>query len=277
MLITPLTNHHPQKVIVVGNSASGIDISMQLATVAHNPILISEKEKYAPSNQDGAKTWARHVPEITEFIPETRSVRFADGSEEPDIDAVIFCTGFHYSFPFLQSLNPSVVVEDGSHVAHLWQHMLYTADPTLAFLAIPQRIVPFPIAEAQSAVIARMWAGRLDVPSEKEMEAWVRNLTESAGEGKARHVLAFPLDLNYINLMYGLSMEAARGEGLENDGMGKKPPYWNNEKAWIRQRIPYIKVASRALGSRRHEVKTLKQLGFDYAAWAAENEVGVGE
>ena len=214
-----------------------------------------------------------HVPEIAEFIPESRGVRFADGSVESDIDAVIFCTGFHYSFPFLQSLNPSVTVADGSHAAHLWQHMLYTADPTLAFLAIPQRIVPFPIAEAQSAVIARMWAGRLDVPTENQMEDWVQKLAQESDSGKARHVLAFPLDLNYINSMYAMSMNAAREQGLENDGIGKKPPFWSREKGWIRKRIPHIKVASRALGNKRHEVKTLEQLGFDYALWKSKHSM----
>lgn len=262
-----------QKVIVVGYSASGIDISTQLPIAAQTPILISEKEEHIPAGQVSTNDWAHHVPEIAEFIPESRAVRFADGSVESDIDAVIFCTGFHYSFPFLQSLNPSVTVADGSHAAHLWQHMLYTADPTLAFLAIPQRIVPFPIAEAQSAVIARMWAGRLDVPSEKEMEDWVQNLAAECDGGKARHVLAFPLDLNYINSMYEMSMKAARRQELDNDGIGKKPPFWSREKGWIRKRIPHIKVASRALGDKRHEVKTLEQLGFNYALWKSQHSM----
>lgn len=257
-----------QKVIVVGNSASGVDVSAQLSTVAKQPIFVSEKEK--PTVIPPAKEpWAAGVPEIVEFLPSQRGVRFANDQIENDIDAVIFCTGFHYSYPFLKSLDPTVVVPSGGHAAHLWEQILYTADPTLSFLSVPQRIVPFPIAEAQSAIIARIWSGRLRPPSEAAMEAWVREQHEKKGEGKAIHVMAFPEDVDYINRLYELSKAATKvpGLGLENDGEGKRPPYWGLDKRWVRERVPKIKLASRAAGDKRHELRTLEDLGFDYEEW----------
>lgn len=194
-------------------------------------------------------------------------MRFANGNVEKDVDAVVFCTGYHYSFPFLRGLEPSIVVPDGSHAANLWEHILYTEDPTLAFLSVPQRIVPFPVSEAQSGVIARMWADRLPAPPRTEMENWVQRLREEKGDSKALHNLAFPKDMIYINRLHGLSMRARRVPRLENDGAGKQPPYWGAEKAWTRERFPMIKLASRALGEERHKVKTLKELGFDYEEW----------
>lgn len=216
------------------------------------------------------------MPEIVEFLPEQRGVRFANGRVENDIDAVIFCTGFHYSYPFLQGLKPPVVVPDGGHAAHLWEHIVYASDPTLAFLSIPQRVVPFPIAEAQSAVIARIWSGRLPPPSQQEMDTWVDQAHQEKGAGKAIHLMAFPTDVDYINRLHDLSAIAKKAPelGLENGGEGKRPPYWGLDKRWVRERVPKIKIASRAVGEKRHEIKTLEDLGFDYAEWKKSVEVG---
>lgn len=255
-----------QRVIIVGNSASGVDVSAQLSVLARHPIFISEKEK--PTVTPPAKEpWAANVSQIVEFLPSQRGVRFADGRVESDIDAVIFCTGFHYSYPFLKTLEPSVVVPDGGHAAHLWEHILYTADPTLAFLSVPQRVVPFPIAESQSAIISRIWSGRLAAPTPSAMDSWVSAEHEDKGAGKAIHLMFFPTDVEYINRLHELSTTASKAQGLENEGEGKRPPYWGLNKRWVRERVPKIKLASRAMGDRRHEIKTLEDLGFDYEEW----------
>lgn len=254
-------------------------MSAQLSTLARLPVLVSEREKPSPTNPASSSTpWATLVPEIVEFIPSTRSARFADGRVEHDVDAVIFCTGFHYSYPFLSSLQPSVVTPRGSHAAHLWEHVLYAADPTLAFLSVPQRIVPFPVSEAQSAVVARIWSGRLEAPTRQEMDAWVDEQHKVKGAGKAIHIMGFPEDVDYVNRLFDLSgtaKEAAAEKGLENGGKGKTPPYWDRETRWVRRRVPEIKMASRAVGERRHELRTLKDLGFDYEEW--KKTAGEGE
>lgn len=250
-------------------------MSAQLSTVARHPIFVSEKEK-ATVIPPAKESWAASVPEIVEFQPSERGVRFANGHVENDIDAVIFCTGFHYSYPFLKSLSPPVVVPSGGHAAHLWEQILYTADPTLSFLSVPQRIVPFPIAEAQSALIARIWSGRLSPPSEDAMESWVAEQHKAKGEGKAIHVMAFPEDVDYINRLHELSKSATKAPelDLDNDGQGKMPPYWGLEKRWVRERVPKIKLASRAAGDKRHELRSLEDLGFDYEEWKRTIEEG---
>jgi hypothetical protein len=260
-------------VIVVGNSASGIDLSAQIATVCQTPVLVSEKEKPNPSTPstpaavDDEPPSIRNVPEIAEFLPAQRGVRFADGIVETDIDAVVFCTGYFYSFPFLRSLTPPVVT-DGSHVPGLYQHILSIHEPTLVFIGIPQRVVPFPLAEAQSAWVARLFSGRLALPPTETMRSWEEQLIrERGGPSKLIHNLAFPRDVQYINKLHAMSLAAERIPALENDGVGKMPPYWGAEKAWVRERVPLIKLAARALGEKRHSIKTLEQLGFDYQMW----------
>lgn len=240
---------------------------MQLSTLAKLPVLVSEKEKPNPGQLIDEKPWEDQVPEIVEFLPRERGVRFASGRVDKDIDAVIFCTGFHYSYPFLKSLDPAIVVPGGRHAAHLWEHILYTADPTLAFLSVPQRIIPFPIAEAQSAIIARIWSGRLSPPSSRQMNEWVENIEKETGGGKAIHIMTGGADVDYINNFHRLAATAEKAPelGLENGGEGKEPPYWGSEKRWVRERTPKIKLASRAAGDKRHELRKLEDMGFDFA------------
>ncbi|KAM3516244.1 hypothetical protein MY11210_000003 [Beauveria gryllotalpidicola] len=254
-----------KKVLVVGNAASGIDISRQIATAARLPVLISEKDTPGTDDLPAPTTWSRHVGEVASLLPATRSVRFTSGHVETHIDFVVFCTGYHYSFPFLLTLAPTVLAPDGTYADHLWEHMLYVPDPTLAFLVVPKRVVPFPLAEAQVAVIARLWAGRLDVPPKEEREAWVRRRREESAPG-ARHTLGYPQDVEYINRLHALSEGARPACGLEREGAGKEPPFWDEETSWVRSQIFAIKLASRELGERRKECKTLADLGFDFHA-----------
>ncbi|OAA62091.1 Flavin monooxygenase-like protein [Cordyceps fumosorosea ARSEF 2679] len=258
-----------KKVLVVGNSASGIDISHQIVTTAQLPVLISEKGAPGadPAALPAPTSWSRHVGQVAELLPATRSARLTSGRVESGLDAVVFCTGYHYSFPFLTSLAPHLAAPDGTYADHLWEHLLYAPDATLAVLAVPKRVVPFPLAEAQAAVVARAWAGRLDLPARAERDAWVRRLVTEAAPA-ARHTLSYPQDADYIDRLYEMSARARpdAARGLEGGGAGKRPPYWDEETRWVRSQIFAIKVASRELGERRKECKTLADLGFDFNA-----------
>lgn len=201
-------------------------------------------------------------------------MQFVNGHEERNVDHIIFCTGYHFSIPFLSSLQPPLVT-DGVRPRHLYQHVFYSKEPTLALIGFPQRIVPFPFSQAQGAWLARILSGRAALPSEIEMERWIGEWTVDHGDGRSFNTLAFPLDAAYINSLYDLSSNAARKEGLENDGQGRRPPFWGEKEKWTRARFPLIKKAAQALGDRRAEVKSLEQLGFDFEKEVAQ-DAGAG-
>ncbi|CAH0050835.1 unnamed protein product [Clonostachys solani] len=252
-----------KKVIVVGNSASGIDLSAQIQTVSKLPVIISERSPQVTGG-DEQSGWSKQVPEIAELTPEGRRVRFANGHVEEDVDVVVFCTGYHYSFPFLRGLSPPIVT-DGSYARNLYQHLVYINEPTLAIVGIPQRIIPFPFTETQVGWMARVWAGRAKLPAEEEMREWeAAKRREKEGQEKSFHVMPFPQDVDYINLLHGFSEKAETRPGLDNGGRGKIPPYWDAYKRWLRQQTPLIKAAARKLGEKRREIRTLEQLGFHY-------------
>lgn len=224
------------------------------------PLLRSQRsESFLLSDPSATK---QEKPEILRFAPEDRSVHFADGTVEADVDAILYCTGYFYSFPFFNSLDPPLV-SDGTHVENLYQHLLYRPHPTLALPTLNQKIIPFPIAEAQSAVIARLWSDRLALPSEAEMEAWEEQKLKDTGGGRDFHVLKFPKDADYINELYRWSM-SAEGHG------GKDPPFWDEKAYWMRERFPAIKKAFQDLGEGRHEVRSLEEVGFSFDEWKRE-------
>jgi hypothetical protein len=152
----------------------------------------------------------REVPPIARFLPEKRGVEFEDGTIESDIDAIVFATGYFYSLPFLENVKPALIT-DGSHVNHTFQHLFFAPQPTLSFLALNQRVIPFPIAEAQASVIARVYSGRISLPSYIEMRKWEEEIIAEMGHGRNFHLLPFPKDGNYIN---ELSHWALRATGL---------------------------------------------------------------
>lgn len=238
---------------------------MQIMTTCKKPLIQSTRsESYLVSDISSTKI---DKPEIAQYILEDRAVRFTDGSVETDIDAVLYATGYFYSFPFLKELMPQLI-GDGTHVQNLYQHMIYRQHPTMAFPVLQQRVIPFPMAEVQSAVIARLWSGRLSLPSEDEMKAWEDSVLEETGGGRGFHILQFPKDASYINAMHDWAMSAP-----DADTKGKKPPRWGEKEYWMRERFASIKKAFQDRGEDRHNITTIEELGFNFEDYQKEKEL----
>jgi cation diffusion facilitator CzcD-associated flavoprotein CzcO len=255
--------YHNKKVIIVGNGASGVNIASQIGEVAQVPLFISSR---SASWLHSAANGREDVPEIAEFISpskETRAVRFTDGQVERGIDTVLFCTGYLYSFPFLSSIH-SQLISDGFSIQDLYQHIFCIDHPSLAFLAVPQRILVIPLSEAQAAVIARVWSGRLHLPARELMYEWWRD-RKIQKDGKKLHVLNYPEDIDHHNALYDLATKA-------NGAKGKMPGRWTEKTRWTRENFPHIQKAFMDLGDARHNIKTEEELGFSYTAWLASEE-----
>lgn len=202
-----------RKVVVVGNSASGLDIASQIrrvraaGTVA--PVIISVQTATSDDmrrfvEEDRGSGAYDEAPPIARFLAEQKGVEFADGRVELGVDRVLFATGYLYTFPFLKSLTAATasalggdaghdgvlhdsssssampLITDGSRVHNLAKHLLHVAHPTLAFPGLPIKVIPFPLAEAQAAVLARLWSNALPLPPRAVLEAWEREPAEEA-------------------------------------------------------------------------------------------------
>ncbi|KAL9011060.1 MAG: hypothetical protein Q9173_004060 [Seirophora scorigena] len=248
-----------KKVIVVGNSASGVDIAAQISTVSSLPLLNS-KRSAAPEHQRIAP-WKLDMPEIAEFLAPSasrpRAVRFTNNEIECNIEAIVFCTGYYYSFPFLSSLRPPVIIT-GERVENLYKHIVSIPHPTLAFIGLPYKIIPFRTYEGQAAVVARIWSGRLSLPPHRQMRAWEAQRIREKGAGKKFHELANLEDFRYHNDLVDWALKAQPGKG---DDEFTVPPRWSKEDEVVRKNIPAIKEAFAEMGHARHAVGSLDELG----------------
>jgi cation diffusion facilitator CzcD-associated flavoprotein CzcO len=239
-----------KKVIVVGSGPSGLDIGTQISYVCRKPLLNSVR---TPSSIQFGQEDKEEVPPIVEYLSKSRGVRFADGREEHNIDAIVYCTGYLYSYPFLKSIKPPFVT-DGGRARGLYRQLFSIAHPTIAFTALSQRIIPFPLSEVQSAAIAKVWSNKLDLPPVEEQWELERKQVEELGGGKSFHLLPYPKDANYINSLYEWA-ESARDE------FKKQPPYWGAKECWIRERFGKMRKAFVDGGKK---AKTMEELGFRF-------------
>ncbi|XP_015491351.1 dimethylaniline monooxygenase [N-oxide-forming] 5-like isoform X4 [Parus major] len=115
----------------------------------------------------------RVKPNIQEFT-ETSAI-FEDGTRE-DIDAVVFATGYSFSFPFLKDFK---VVENQ---IPLYKFM-FPPDlekPTLAFIGFVQPLgAIMPISELQCRWATRVFKGLSELPPQHDMEADIEQKKEA--------------------------------------------------------------------------------------------------
>lgn len=119
----------------------------------------------------------------------------------------MFATGYLYSFPFASpahapfSTHPFTVSptpvgpttpSGGFRVHNLDSRQLfYLPSPTLAFLALPLNVIPFPVAEAQGRLLAAYYSNTLPQPLEFKAGA-----PEDEIEAKNPHVWLGEREMN---------------------------------------------------------------------------------
>jgi cation diffusion facilitator CzcD-associated flavoprotein CzcO len=109
-------------------------------------------------------------------------VVFTDGTAE-EADAVVYCTGFRMSFPFLPAGCPGA--EGGA--VELYRRVVAPDRPGLYFLGLirPHGSITR-LVEAQARWVARLVAGEVSLPSEdvmrKEIQAYLSGIEERYGK-----------------------------------------------------------------------------------------------
>ena len=246
-----------KKVIVVGNAASGLDIASQINSVCRKPLLLSVQTPTPGPNLEFVG--AEEVPVIDEFMVVERGVKFADGRVETDVDAIVFATGYLFTFPFLTTLQPPLLT-DGRRVHGLYRDLFHIDHPTLVFPGLPIKVVPFAVAESQACIFSRTWANLLPLPSRADMRKW--EAEESQRRGASFHVWPKGGDAEFINWVHSwISQVETAGKTA-----GKMPPRWNNELIWERQIYADAKLKFEISG---RTAKSLAELGFEY--WPGKN------
>ncbi|XP_004955727.2 flavin-containing monooxygenase FMO GS-OX-like 8 [Setaria italica] len=162
--------YRDETVVIVGCGDSGLDIALDLSGVAKEVHLsartVGDATTPAVSNILANHSDMHLHPQVHRLCEDGRVV-FADGSSVV-ADTVIYCTGYLYSFPFLDT--GGVVTVDDNRVGPLFEHTFPPAlAPSLSFVGIPMRVfVPW-FLEAQARWIARVLSGTAALPPEQDM------------------------------------------------------------------------------------------------------------
>ncbi|XP_010259011.1 PREDICTED: flavin-containing monooxygenase FMO GS-OX-like 3 [Nelumbo nucifera] len=170
-----------QVVVLIGSSASAVDISMDIAVVAKE-VHISSRSATPGEIGKLAGYDNMWLHSMVERAQEDGTVAFQDGSFA-HVDVILHCTGYRYHFPFLEMRN--ILSVDDNRVGPLYKHIFPPSlAPWLSFIGLPFMVVPFPLFELQSRWVAGILSGRFTLPSEEEMMEDVKDFyskIESAG------------------------------------------------------------------------------------------------
>lgn len=159
-------------VLVVGGGSSANDIVRELASVA-TKVYQSIRTQTELSRQAIERNPANvHQISLISHIDNEEGVSCIQlqDDELKDVDVIIFGTGYLYSFPFLPFQKDDLIMT-GQKVHHLNHYMFYKKNPTLCFLGLPIRVVPMPLMQRQSIVMARYWAGKIPMVPDQEMDS----------------------------------------------------------------------------------------------------------
>eukprot|EP00850_Spirogloea_muscicola_P008224 SM000043S15852 [mRNA] locus=s43:559638:561139:+ [translate_table: standard] len=161
-------------VVVIGAASSGEDISREVATLAREVHICSRhwlpRDTAATPHllESPTNLWRR--PMVT-CASADGTVTFGDG-HCTHADVILHCTGYLYSLPFLD-VHGAVEVADNC-VTPVYQHVFPPSlAPTLSFVGLPWKVVPFPLCEMQSKWIAKVLAGSAKLPARCDMQAVV--------------------------------------------------------------------------------------------------------
>lgn len=219
-----------KKVLIIGNSASGHDLSVDLVGTASAPVYQSRRSK-ARWDGDGPLSGIEWKPTIKEYLPSGRIV-FEDDTYLDDIDAVLYCTGYKPSFPFwnVETNGRPLWDYEGNKLIKTYWHTFFQDFKTLGIIGMP-RTLTFRSFEYQAIALARVLSGRnaVPLPPLEEQQRWERDRAErKSRERKKFHDIMWE-DGETEGWLKGLfdiaGLGSIRGEGLV-------PPVLSKELIW---------------------------------------------
>ncbi|KAK3990140.1 putative monooxygenase [Cladorrhinum sp. PSN332] len=235
-----------QNLVILGAGVSSLDICRELGEISNHTYQSVRGGQYdlpaslLPKN-------ATRVPEISKFILDSDDINTAPGpvSDETDpipgaihltsgeslnqIHKVIVATGYITSYPFLPNLHSDatpasqasptdLVTKEGDMAHNLHKDIFYIPDPTLAFVGVPYHVSTFSLFDFQAQVVARVFAGKANLPDALKMREEYSKKVETKGLGRGFHSLHEEgKEIEYVKELVGLANNKGPGGGPEDD------------------------------------------------------------
>ncbi|PKY01124.1 FAD/NAD(P)-binding domain-containing protein [Aspergillus campestris IBT 28561] len=191
-------------VLLIGGGVSSVDIARELGSVAKTVYQSTRNGKFDPPSSILPRNASR-VSEVVGLDSSSNDdvspliAHLQAGQTLRDIDAIIFCTGYHMTVPFLpeyhndnisaDEADEKVLVTDGNQVHNLHKDIFYIQDPTLAFVGIPYYTATFTLFEFQAMAVAAVYSGIASLPTTRTMRTEYLAKLKRLGAGKQFHSL----------------------------------------------------------------------------------------
>ncbi len=183
-----------KRVALWGTSASGFDISDEIDKVAAHTYwcgnAFTEATSFGPTKTA--------YPSPSGF---TASGKLIVGGEKLDIDSFMYCTGYHYDFPFISG---EIIGVDDNWVNPLYRDILTPSDNTLGFIGLPYLLIPFPMFEMQAKWFIKQLVSEFTLNDIATRALEVREKSENfqrAGTKKRHYHRLGDQQFEYYNLL----------------------------------------------------------------------------
>ncbi|KAJ6503874.1 hypothetical protein C8R45DRAFT_894955 [Mycena sanguinolenta] len=254
-----------KRILVIGNANSGNDVAAQLAPVA-SAVFQSIRRPNFPGFPSLDDPRISRVAPVAKYIvhqlneANVMNAHLTDGTAIPNLDRVLFGTGYRPFPDFVQVFNRAdtqqtlvpIVTADTlpPRVPDLHRYILYAHNPTLAFIGTAvASYTPFTIADMCSTWLALAWTGAITYPTtldgllafeaqrlaavaagRKEMEA-ASSRTCGQRQTEASALVAYGV-LGPFEEAYASSL---RAEVVKvRPELGSVLPVWNQEQTAVR-------------------------------------------
>lgn len=151
-----------KRVLVVGSGPSALDIAAMLSLDCASTVFLAHHIPFRATTKLADNITLK--PDVQE-ITSTGAV-FKDGSS-CEVDAILYCTGFKYSFPFLST--ECGISVDENYVQPLYKHVINIRHPSMAFVGLNFLVASQMHFDIQAQFAVKVWTSGRALPSAEEM------------------------------------------------------------------------------------------------------------
>ena len=160
-----------KKVVLVGSSYSAEDIALQLHKYGVKEVIISYR------SQPMSFKWPSNIKEYPILTKvEGSTVHFSD-NQTYEADAIIFCTGYQYYFPFL----PKHLRFETTNIEFpngLYKGVIFNDNPNMMFMGMQDQWYTFPMFDAEAFYLRDYAMGKIALPEKSKRDADIKKWYE---------------------------------------------------------------------------------------------------
>ncbi|MCE6078460.1 SidA/IucD/PvdA family monooxygenase [Agrobacterium vitis] len=156
-----------KNVLLVGSSYSAEDIGTQCHKYGAASVTFSYRTK--PMGFDWPESF-EEKPLVARFVGKT--AYFIDGTSK-DVDAVVFCTGYQHSFPFLPD-TLRLKTNNRLYPLGLYKGVVWEQNPHLFYIGMQDQYYTFNMFDAQAWFARDVIIGRIALPDAEARDADIK-------------------------------------------------------------------------------------------------------